>query len=899
MFEPPDELKFAKPVLVLVDDLSQADISLNDLYGKIHFMYLGHNLNTKTASPVCVLLKCVREEDFSMLHAHDKINEEVTVLLRQKLEEKGPINEKEWCENKYHEIEKTGQELGLGKYKPEHLIAFMILRSNFNLAFVSNTIEKLLRNIDPESNQFKLLKYASLLFSYVESHNEAIDIHIPLECCDQLMANTNILKARSPEDRPWEYLLHEPVKILLRIEDKQRGSGRQIKMAHQNLARQVLECIKNKTKQSTVSIALEYLKSDLLNNYSYAKVFIHEMTKEMLIRRKKEEYDDMKNTKFSPLVEDMLKDSSYQEVAAVLVLGYEQLKDGMIAQQLARVYIHVKEFEMAKTWADTARSIAPQRFGFIHTCGLVMREKFSHLSKKMSKKTHIPSNISDQISLIEIAFQAIDIFNEATRLIMKLNASSDLLIYADTIDIILQLLSFVSENVEPFKELSVLHNYLVSPDFIPEELPEEYGPLHNKFKALYEMGESAFRHVEDLIFCHTTIYERKHFHTKERKEHRSNRNVKFRLPDMQSKFSNFFGEKGEDMKEIYTTDPDLRNRWYRGKLLGMKANSFIKIFDIIALIKKKKHNKEEAKAKLLEAKEYLKKIMPLSDCDLANKISLNVALALLRAPNRESTQSVFAFCKELIDLNGTFLDVAYLFIMIILWPNKENMDGVDYDDKLFHRALRTLGDLYNNKKEQMLASKPEVLRFKQEHNIFRATTQFFLIRGKGLQSVCHRSTLFVKDTADLAWDELWDSPPEHLNLMLLSGIASSSSKGNFIIVLNNKSNQGDTIKIRNSYKQPAFVSEERVTFYLGFSFEGLVAYGVKANNGSNIHHWNWSSYTNYEETSKEELYHKMRKIEEIKAKREKNLPLHPDEQQLLQDEEDISDAMLRFEEQFD
>ncbi|KAL3852932.1 hypothetical protein ACJMK2_016537 [Sinanodonta woodiana] len=103
MFE--TDLNSAKPVLLLADRGSQVDITFSDLCSKINFMYRKKNLNSKIALPVCVLLTCVREEDFAILHEHDHINEDVTVLLRQKLEEKGHINEKEWCVRKYQEIE--------------------------------------------------------------------------------------------------------------------------------------------------------------------------------------------------------------------------------------------------------------------------------------------------------------------------------------------------------------------------------------------------------------------------------------------------------------------------------------------------------------------------------------------------------------------------------------------------------------------------------------------------------------------------------------------------------------------------------------------------------------------------------------------------------------------------
>jgi hypothetical protein len=63
---------------------------------------------------------------------------------------------------------------------------------------------------------------------------------------------------------------------------------------------------------------------------------IVEFTREMLLRRLKEEYNDEKTTLFSPLIEDICKQENWINALNVLKKGFEKIKDSFMAQTLAR-----------------------------------------------------------------------------------------------------------------------------------------------------------------------------------------------------------------------------------------------------------------------------------------------------------------------------------------------------------------------------------------------------------------------------------------------------------------------------------------------------------------------------------------------------------------------------------
>lgn len=297
-----------KPIVILMDDIVQTALSESEFTRQLNIEFRKNDLNNGLN---CLIIFCRREEK---LNDYEYESQSI-FYLKQELCQK----EKIWFTDKFDELERTGRELDLNEYKPRHLISFMIMRSEFNPEYIKTTIQHLISTIDQTTNEYKLLKYMSFLATYMPFNRRGVKVFVPLECCDELMGSKQGF---------WEDHLSSSSKVLLIIEEKELSSGRQVRLAHPSLGKVILNEIINKENAKLADIAKEYLGSSLLKSISYGRKILVDFTLEMLKRRKKEEYDDEKTTKFSPLIEEIKgAANNYGEAAEILKLGFDKFND--------------------------------------------------------------------------------------------------------------------------------------------------------------------------------------------------------------------------------------------------------------------------------------------------------------------------------------------------------------------------------------------------------------------------------------------------------------------------------------------------------------------------------------------------------------------------------------------
>lgn len=90
-----------------------------------------------------------------------------------------------------------------------------------------------------------------------------------------------------------------------------------------------------------------FLGSSILQSPSCGREIILECTREMLLRRLKEEYNDEKTTSFSPLIEDIYKQEHSTNALNVLKKAFKIIKDSSMAQTLARLFSKNAYFDEA------------------------------------------------------------------------------------------------------------------------------------------------------------------------------------------------------------------------------------------------------------------------------------------------------------------------------------------------------------------------------------------------------------------------------------------------------------------------------------------------------------------------------------------------------------------------
>lgn len=874
----------ANPLLILVDELADTDYLYENLVSKIHTEFRKRPCPSK---PFCCIILCDTDEQLK------DIPKAMTEKLSERLYQRLTDDERGWLEIKYKELEKTGTKSGISGFKLEYLLSFMILRSGFNQEYVKKTIKSLLLKIQKFPNEFNLLKYASLISCYVSSKHNGPKVHIPIDCCDELMG-ARLRKYKYG----WYQELSPTVQILLIVEEKNHKNGSQIRMAHPVLAKEVLNQIRKSANATIGDITEEFLESSLLKSNTHGKFVLEEITKEMLKKRKKLEHRDQL-TYFSPLILDILNEDGQNKAIELLIKGFDFFKsDHVIAQTIARLYARNKEFDQAEKWARDAVMLAvPSGKSYcIHTLGSVLKEKFVAITNKLGKVE--PSNAK---TYLELAIEALANFLKAQIGRVSFTASQVLYPFNDTINIINKITNFLTKNVQVPPDFD-WKKYLSDPYYIPHEL-NEWRDLHEHLKNLQKHGLEAFDTLEEYM-CFNIVF---NSHSNEeaseqtRSVHNTYRILQLQYPRMFSTFSDFFGESELTEPTSFPTE-DSKNQWLRRKVLHMKGNSFMNIFQIFYDIKKKKLYKTDALDKMMQIHGYLSKITKRDSRDLCNLVCVNFALALLGG-KRESDETIFNYCKLIIRNKTYGGPLAHFFMMILLWPTSEMR--LTFDDELFQSSLKFLHENSRQKyKEKMPRGRYSPFR-DDENIICQVTPQFFLTKEKGFKSVCSRSEILFREQQESVFNNtLWEKKLVKQKLKKLEGQVqfTEGCSNSYILVENKNSNKPIAIRKLRTGKRN-ILSEERVTFYLGFSMAGPVAYNIKPvhyenyadddmlgsyyNPEGNFRAWDEVEY--YPEKSLTELQQLIEKISYIKEKEWTSLS--QEDQLLLQDEEYIRAAI--------
>jgi hypothetical protein len=235
----------AKPLLLLIDELPQSDLTFDYLIKQIHEEYRS---NSEQDSLICCVLVCQRENDISDQQLNEALRLSNYGHLIEHLKQKLTVSEIRWIDTKYKKLEKKEAE-----YQPEYLLSFMILRKGFSQEYIKNTIKECLTSIKISDYEFQLLEYISFKSSNHETTSRRDpNVFIPLECCDYLMGDT-IRKSAF-----WEKTMSSTLNMFLIIEQKD-ANGMQIRMAHPALAEAVLSQILKNKKENLNSLQLRVL----------------------------------------------------------------------------------------------------------------------------------------------------------------------------------------------------------------------------------------------------------------------------------------------------------------------------------------------------------------------------------------------------------------------------------------------------------------------------------------------------------------------------------------------------------------------------------------------------------------------------------------------------------------
>ena len=828
----------AMPLLILLDDILQLEVTYEEFIKKVSLVF---RKETKSRNLKCLICICYRvDEVLSLLPASNSLIE----VLVQKLTDEEII----WMENKNTELEEEGN----FNLKPEHLLSFMALRTNFNRNKIESIVKSLMSKLDVQSFEFDLIQFIALITEKTPSFRRSTKIAVPLECCDDF----HYFSVDEEEGESWERILSMSLNILLVFEDKETAGGKQIRMAHPMLAKSVLEYVLQIKKMTMSALTIDMLKSNLMKSTSRGRDDVFEIVHHMLNRRMVT--DDEKQTNFSPLIESIIdgengdKEKGYENAGEVLKKGFLLFTNdskfekyaGTISQTLARLHSKWKHFDDAVEWAKQSLELAykDNRCYFLHTYGNILKEQFQHLRDKKLKKP--PNNkvpAAAAVPLLRLILGALEQFVIAQNENIEFNTNAVLYSYKDSVVSINLVCRFLKYSVI-FPTDVDLKRFLIDDEYIPTDLPVNWDvDINSLLKKMKGQGEKAFAVFERQVCFYTAFHDDRFARIgkpNQEKIHRTHKEIKKDYANLLSEFCDMFGEDGEAPPDSLCR-PEMvsaRDEWHRRKMLRLQGNTYMNIFALYGKFKKSTRNftLKETTAIFQDIKTHYSRIEDKEPGDIAVSVCINIALGLVGGC-RDSLNAIIDNCallkvKSLMRPKeySYMYDLACYFITLLMWPCKENK--VSYNDELFNDSLRHLKGISKRRPVKVNKGR-DMAFFREEYGRSKPTTQFFAANENEskLPLICHRFDIFFKEHIQND-DSVWEKTLTKAKLKRVQGhvITKGENSSYQSITIKNEKMPDKFIEISQLRgKNSELLSEEPVTFYLGFSMSGPIAYNIK------------------------------------------------------------------------
>ncbi|XP_022107081.1 sterile alpha motif domain-containing protein 9-like isoform X2 [Acanthaster planci] len=789
------------PVCVLVDNLDDVEVLdlIEDLEEKSKFMHV-------SGGTVCVLLHCKRNVDpHKMLKAKGK-NNDLYVPLTQKLNP----TEKEWFQQKYLELEHKEKENKTGDYIPDNLLAFMVMKEEFNKVYIKGVVLRILQDI--KGNERKLIKMCSLLNSYIH------EADIPISCCDTFMDSICLKGKRILFTRNilnWEKLVSASFKIMVVMTE-----NRTIRMLHKSIAEEALkQTMLESGDQSLADVTLEFLDSELLRSHSYSRKILAKTTHNLLIRRERVGDGEETKTGFSVLIEDVCKTQGSDKAIEILRKGVENLKDAFVAQQLARFYlIKEKNFDMALSFAEVALEINHKNSYFWDTKGRVYKAHFDTLTE--------PYVIDKQVLGEEVWNDILSLSLEAMRTFRKsYEVSKEAVstrieytgLYAE-LNVIFRLLQVILLCVEPFRtqgDVNVLGMYLLRLEIPPgvrhpswdNESQCQVRQLKNRVDEVFEIMDNKTTYYKDGSTANVA--------GQKLDEMREN------MKKYSVIYDRYYGEPQPVHKSRYSDkDPSSLAEHRRRLVEQQHCGSFREIFD---------HAKAKNRRRLEGCRELLlQNYRDYNSFDLRNIIFIYLALSSIGDQSVSANYVYKQFVRPFYAMDSPKAESCWpsFLLMMFLWPIEgvvsERRDRYDLTEHIMELKDRWSIDRYS--KEKRIPQNHERVR-RQTRSPMRPRTHFFLGQGEDLRVFAHITELHATerklDRRDASDDVFWQSDLVKQRLVRLEGTLLNATT---LLHCFHKDKDPIEIKLAVPYEKPP--SQESVTFYLGFSWNGPVAYDV-------------------------------------------------------------------------
>ncbi|XP_023204200.1 sterile alpha motif domain-containing protein 9-like isoform X2 [Xiphophorus maculatus] len=784
------------PVLLLLED--QNPDYIDDLR-----RHLGNVIAIKKINPsvLCfILLICNRSNDPERMC---RASPSQTIAVTHKLSDR----EKSLFLNKSEELKFQFEDLDF-----KFILTFVLMSKEFQPSYIKDFVKNLLDKIDHTSLITRLIRFVALLNCYVK------DSYISVSHCEAYLGiGLHVVGTRYHAFV--DHLSDEAKLIFIHLRDSSTHI-QSIRIIHLLVAKEILSQLSVNMPQS--SIATELIKDDVLINHRFDRDQFLKVIRALFIRRNKKSRGDPKDTTFSPLIEEVqIEEGGVQKAVELMKAAFIALgKDAYVAQQLARLLYTHKRFEEALEWAEEAKSLSPHDTFILDTLGQVYKWWFYHLYDTLEEKDPSPKR---GVEIISIALKGISAFRASEKTPKKetvmLNSS-----YYGEVDVGCRLLKFLSE-VDVFSKTtgySELMNYLLT-DYIPEEVRIPWETFHQQLKGLQKNLRQALECIsEDLSYFQTDISEEDE--ELDARDPEQVYNPRKWLTRKSAVYAGFFcgiQEKNNKASENLSTDiknpgnvlSPFQRQMRTYKLGGGNVTSILSLlYD---------NDRMRAGKKLEEIMDLYPENLTwkgLDETELTNVIFCQIALNCI-LPGSSKLLSL----KQLQDLSkgfktkGKYMSSASaLFLLSLLfWPENSN-EVSSADAQILLLAIDALQRLCEQKIQHMSQRKSRIV------------THFFLAKARGLNKIVHRSAIEkqIKGTLSerkLKWlgGEVWKTQEVVQQLKRIEGWTENE---NLYVQCGHIDSK---IRVIPRYSASLPYGNEKVTFYLGFSFDGVVAFDIQ------------------------------------------------------------------------
>ncbi|XP_039990696.1 sterile alpha motif domain-containing protein 9-like [Xiphias gladius] len=725
--------------------------------------------------------------------------------------------------------------------KPETFYAFMIMTNNFSEAYITKVVSNIVKDLDITTQKGRLFSFLALLNRYVNGS------HMSLSLCEELLGIGNALWKKETLDdemNPYSTLM-----ITFTVEE--HGTYRAVRFLHQMIARKCLEFLTKKYKVSLAEIVINILHCDRLYKSCMGKDFLVQNIQSMLITRHRKAQGDDKDTLFSPLIEDIDDEEGPDKIKEVLEGATERFdRSATLPQALARHFcLKEKDFKSALKWALDAQGKNSNSY-IADTVGQVYK---SHLKKEIEHSEHPTPEALDKC--LTLGFKAVNAFRDSQELAKKDEQvdpfdlytrkrpkSYNISGYVGETEVMMALLDIIKDI--PLFAASERHKRDQMLQFLRDHHPlsnlyDHSNTTMNQFVAVLIDHEKFLISLKSRLkemFCFFETYFQ---YLKPRSQERelADERHKRKVSEYFKRYIQIFSSSEEEKASETASKPKLslhqtivEQRYY----LEMKrADSFAGLLQCLS-------DKSG-----MEMEHILKKWQFIFDnsprgcvTDTVNFILANIVLHNIKSSSKllKKYEDLVGLLNEELQKEGTHskLTELYYLSMLLMWPTQ--------DRKLDNSAT------YKNISTYIASAKKSFhRRFSHMFPARSSIAHFFLGKSSGLKRIVSKvrldQMLKKEDSCSsqssqsrnlhYLWQSgaAWNEPEVQRKLLRIKG---KSENGDIYV------NYGGNMKMQ---VRPVYLgdirsghSREDVSFYLGFTMEGPVAYDIKYENdqGTNL-----------------------------------------------------------------